>query len=231
MENVENTEWSDRELIPNRDVESTINQGSRQENQILNDGRTPTWETPTTNRQPTRRTIRRDNPHRLSGRNGYDVGNPAHNGNPRLETTIITPDNIAEAATITPEAADPRGDPTITIRNPESNEEEADIIFDDYKGSLFEDSWYTPPDVNTGPYVMREEGRNEANPRQHYLDQQRGDDVLWHNVECCLQLRSPRWKRFQREELHGDVNQLVHLVLQPNEIASRRRNHLRCNTS
>ena len=147
-----------------------------------------------------------------------------------METTIITPDDIAEAATITPEAADPRGDPIITIRNSESNEEEADIIFDEYEGSLFEDSWYTPPDVNLGPYVMREEGQSERNPQQH-LDQQRGDDVLWHNVERCLQLRSPGWKKFQREELHDDVNQLMHLVLQPNEIASRRRDHLRRNTS
>ena len=236
MENVENTEWSDRELIPNRDVEPTTTQGSGQENQIPDDGRTPTWGTPTATRQPTRRITRRSNPRGLSGRNGgYDVGNTTHSGTPQLGSTIITPDDIAGAATITPEAVGANGNPSINVRNPEMSEADVDIILDEYEGSLFEDSWYTPPDVNTGSYVMGEErpndGPNEGAPQQHYLDQRRGDDVLWHNVERCLQLRSPGWKKFQRDELQGDVNQLVHLVLQPNEIAARRSSHIRRNTS
>ena len=43
-------------------------------------------------------------------------------------------------------------------------EPEVDIIFDDYNGSLFEDSWYTTPETNTIAYGTRREQAKEEVP-------------------------------------------------------------------
>ena len=99
-------------------------------------------------------------------------------------------------------------------------EPEVDIIFDDYNGSLFEDSWYTTPETNTIAYGTRREQAKEEVPWQSHQSQQQQDNTLWHNVERCLQLRSPGWKNFQRDKLHNNMDKLVHLVLRPDEMVT-----------
>ena len=235
MENDDNTEWIEPE--PSTNVHDTLltDQEIDQWTDELVGGRTPRWETPIlpTHRQTLPRTYRTNNRRGNTARTGHDEDSSNDNHHPG--PTVITPGDIEAAATIITPGTDvpPREHVSQATQERIVEEPEVDIVFDDYDGSLFEDSWYTTPETNnnTAAYGTRREQAMEEISRQGQQSRQQQDNALWHNVERCLQLRSPGWKNFQRDELHNDVDKLVHLVLRPDEMVTRRTNHIRYSTA
>ena len=208
MENDDNTEWIEPEPSTNEHDTLLTDQEIDQWTNELVGGRTPRWETPIlpTHQQTLPRTYRTNNRHGNTARIRPDEDNSNDNSHPSHPRPIITPGDIEAAATIiTPGTDVPTGE-HVSQANQEriAEEPEVDIVFNNYDGSLFEDSWYTTPETNTNTsmYGTRREQVMEEIPQQGQQSRQQQDNALWHNVERCLQLCSPGWKNFQRDELH-----------------------------